>query len=100
MFPKNSTAHPVVNISRAQLYFGPRPDLITEPPKSSTEQTYLVDRVMGHKVINGVDHYYIHWKGYPAEDDNWEPVTNLTPEILKMWTDSMKTRSTTRNSQQ
>jgi hypothetical protein len=97
-FPENSVGHPVVNISRVQLYFGPRPELITEPPRSGTDQTYLVDRVMGHKVRNGVDHYYIHWKGYPAEDDSWEPAANLTPEILKMWTDSVKTRSTTQNS--
>ena len=30
-FPRNSTAHPVINISRVQLYFGPRPEIFTEP---------------------------------------------------------------------
>ena len=54
---------------------------------------------MGHKVINGVDYYYIHWKGYPAEDDTWKPVTNLTNETLKMWEDSIKIRQTILNSQ-
>jgi hypothetical protein len=98
--PKNSTAYPTVNISRVQLYFGPRPEIFTEPPKNDTEHDYPVDRVMGHKVIDGIDHYYIHWKGYPAEDDSWEPATNLTPETLKMWQDSKKTRQATRNSQQ
>jgi hypothetical protein len=29
--PKNSRAHPTVNISRVQLYFGPRPEILTEP---------------------------------------------------------------------
>ena len=99
-FPKKSTAHPTVNVSRVQLYFGPRPEIFTEPPKNDTEHDYPVERVMGQKVIDKVDHYYIHWKGYPAEDDSWEPVTNLAPETLKMWENSKKTRRTTQNSQQ
>ena len=97
---KNSTAHPTVNISRVQLYFGPRSEIFTEPPKNDAEHDYPVDRVMGYKVIDGIDHYYIHWKGYPAEDDSWEPVTNLTPETLKMWENSKKTQQTTQISQQ
>ena len=99
-FPKKSTAHPTVNVSRVQLYFGPRPEIFTEPPKNDTEHDYPVERVMGQKVIDKVDHYYIHWKGYPAEDDSWEPVTNLAPETLKMWENSKKTRRTTQNGQQ
>lgn len=99
-FPTKSTAHPIVNISRVQLYFGPRPEIFTELPKDDAEYDYSIDRVMGHKIIDGVDHYYIHWKGYPAEDDSWEPITNLAPKTLKLWENSTKTRQTTRNSQQ
>ena len=55
---------------------------------------------MGYKVIDEIDHYYIYWKGYLAEDDSWELVLNLTPETLKMWEDSKKTQQTTRISQQ
>jgi len=58
--PKNSTIHSIVNISRVQLYFRPRPEIFTEPPKNDTEHDYPVDCIMGHKIINGVDHYYIH----------------------------------------
>ena len=82
-----------------QLYFGLRPEIFTEPPKNDAEHDYPVERVMGHKIINRIDHYYIHWKGYPAEDDSWEPVTNLAPETLQMWHDSKQTRQATRNSQ-
>ena len=98
-FPRRSQAHPTVNISRVQLYFGPRPELLTEPPKDDTEHVYPIERVMGHKVVKGKDYYYIHWKGYPAEDDSWESRENLTPEALQSWEDSIKTRSMTRNSQ-
>ena len=99
-FPKNSRAHPIVNISRVQLYFGPRPEIFTEPPKNDVEHDYPVDRVMGHKVIDGKHYYYIHWKDYPAEDDTWEPEENLTKETLDLWRKSTKTRQTSRISQQ
>ena len=99
-FPRNSNAHPIVNISRVQLYFGPRPEIFTEPPKNDVEHDYPVDRVMGHKVIDGEHYYYIHWKGYPAEDDTWEPEENLTNETLDLWRKTIKTRQTSRISQQ
>jgi hypothetical protein len=28
---------------------------------------------------------YIHWKGYPAEDDTWEPEENISGAALKAW---------------
>jgi len=59
-FLKNSRAYLVVNISRVQLYFGPRSEIFTEPPKNDVEYDYPVDRVMGHKVIDGKYYYYIH----------------------------------------
>ena len=68
-FPRNNSAHPVVNISRVQLYFGSRSEIFTEPPKNDVEHDYPVNRVMDHKVIDGKHYYYIHWKDYPAEDD-------------------------------
>ena len=74
------------------MYFGPRPDIFIEPPKNDVEHDYPVDRVMGHKVIDGKHYYYIHWKDYPAEDDTWEPEENLTKEILDLWRKSVKKR--------
>ena len=52
-------------------------------PKDNTEHEYPIEHIMGHKVVKGKDYYYIHWKGYPVEDDSWEPKVNLTPEALK-----------------
>jgi len=99
-FPSNSRAHSTVNISRIQLYFGPRPELFTEPPKDDAKHEYIVDRVMGHKVMDEKDYYYIHWKDYPAEDDSWEPRENLSDETLKVWEHSVKTRQTAKNRRQ
>ena len=99
-FPRNNNAHPVVNISRVQLYFEPRPEIFTEPSKNDVEHDYPIDRVMGQKVIDGKHYYYIHWNDYPAEDDTWEPEENLTKETLDLWRKSIKTRRISRISQQ
>jgi Chromo (CHRromatin Organisation MOdifier) domain len=40
---------------------------------------------MEHRKQNGKEHYYIHWKGYPAEDDSWEPKETLNEAALKSW---------------
>ena len=40
---KNSTAHHVVNVSRVQLYFEPRPEIFTEPLKNDAEYDYPVN---------------------------------------------------------
>src|SRR5213078_3120564 len=84
-FPSNSRAHPTVNISRVQPYFGPRPQLLTVPPDDDAAHEYEVDRILGYQKRKGKDYYYIHWKGYPAEDDTWEPKENISKAALKIW---------------
>jgi hypothetical protein len=84
-FPPKSRAHPTVNISRVQLYFGPRPQLVTAPPADQAEREYEVDRIMGYQKRDGKEFYYVHWKGYPAEDDSWEPKENLNEAALRSW---------------
>jgi len=55
---------------------------------------------MGHKTMNGEDYYYIHWKGYPAEDDSWEPRSNLSLKTLQLWEQTVKAQRSTRRSRQ
>jgi hypothetical protein len=40
---------------------------------------------MGYRKREGMEYYYIHWKGYPAEDDTWEPKENISEAALKAW---------------
>jgi hypothetical protein len=86
-FPKNSLAHPTVNISRVRKYFGTPPDAVTLqlPTTLGTENVYAVDKILNKRVTNGVTYYLVHWKNYPAEDDNWEPASNLTPAAIQSW---------------
>ena len=84
-FPPKSRAHPTVNISRVQLYFEPRPQLVTAPPDDDAGHEYEVDRIMGYRKRNGKEYYYIHWKGYSADDDTWEPKENISEAALRVW---------------
>ena len=68
-FPPKSRAHPTINISRVQLYFKPRPQLVTAPPDDDARHEYKINRIMGYRKRNGKEYYYIHWKDYPADDD-------------------------------
>jgi hypothetical protein len=86
-FPKNSLAHPTVNIARIRKYFGKPPDAIAYrlPTSLGTENVYAVDKVLNKRVKNGKTSYLIHWKNYPAEDDKWEPASNLTQAAIDSW---------------
>lgn len=52
--------------------------------KSSTNDvgeenvTYAVEKVVGIAEIENVAHFHIKWKGYPASQNTWEPLSNLT----------------------
>jgi hypothetical protein len=95
--PKLAQIHPTINISRVQLYFGPKPDVIPLPPRDDTDREYPVERILAKEIRDGEEFYLIHWKGYPAEDDSWEPRDNLAPETLKLWDSGTSARSRPRN---
>jgi hypothetical protein len=40
---------------------------------------------MGYLKRNEKEYYYIHWKGYPTEDDTWELTENISEAALKTW---------------
>ena len=83
-FPPKSRAHPTINISRVQLYFEPRPQLVITPPNDDARHEYEVNRIMGYRKRNGKEYYYIHWKEYPANDDTWEPKENISEVVLRV----------------
>jgi Chromo (CHRromatin Organisation MOdifier) domain len=86
-FPKKSLAYPTVNITRIRKYFGTPPDAVTIRLSTSlgTENVYSVDKIINKRVKNGKTSYLIHWKNYPAEDDNWELASNLTQAAIDSW---------------
>ncbi|KAL7736831.1 hypothetical protein ACLKA6_015671 [Drosophila palustris] len=41
------------------------------------EEEYIVERIEKKRVVNGVTEYYLKWKGYPREQNTWEPIDHL-----------------------
>ena len=61
----------------------PTPTIVDEEPEYEVE-SILKRRV--RKIGKGARvEFLVHWKGYPSEEDTWEPKSNLThcKEILK-----------------
>jgi len=78
--PKSIKIHPVVNISRVQLYkpqvegqkkIPPKPVIIEE------EKKFEVEKILNKRMIRGKEKFLVRWKGYMVEEDTWENRENL-----------------------
>ena len=78
--PKSIKIHPVVNISRVQLYkpqvegqkkIPPKPVIIEE------EKKFEVEKILNKRMIREKEKFLVRWKGYMVEEDTWENRENL-----------------------
>ncbi|KAF8563091.1 hypothetical protein P879_11054 [Paragonimus westermani] len=46
-----------------------------------SDSMYLVEDIIGEKVIRGQKYYKVRWQGFPPESDSWEPEGNLTSVV-------------------
>ncbi|KAF5399984.1 Chromo' (CHRromatin Organization MOdifier) domain protein [Paragonimus heterotremus] len=46
-----------------------------------SDSMYLVEDIVGEKVIRGQKYYKVRWQGFPPESDSWEPEGNLTSVV-------------------
>uniref|UniRef100_A0AAV1TAW9 Chromo domain-containing protein n=1 Tax=Peronospora matthiolae TaxID=2874970 RepID=A0AAV1TAW9_9STRA len=64
------------------------PDQVFPPPPhpfvdSSGGQSFVVERILSHRDVNGVrTSYLVRWRGYPPAWDSWEPRTHLIVDVL------------------
>jgi len=78
--PPTVHIHPVVNISKLQLYKSQvegqkamKPALVIV----EGEKEYEIEKILNKRKIQGQDKFLVHWKGYIAEADTWEDRRNL-----------------------
>jgi len=78
--PKSIKIHPIVNISRVQLY---KPQVEGQkkiPPKLviiEGEEEFKVEKILNKRMVRGKEKFLVRWKGYTVEEDTWENRENL-----------------------
>ena len=78
--PKSIKIHPVVNVSRVQLYKLQVEGQKKTPPKPviiEREEEFEVEKILNKKMVRGKDKFLVRWKEYTAEEDTWENRENL-----------------------
>lgn len=87
--PQMQALHPTFNIDKLKRYrdgraaFPNRPQRYDRPPPeaqadSNGDEVFVVDRVVAAKKIGRATHYLVAWKGYPPEENTWEPRSALS----------------------
>ena len=87
--PQMEALHPVFNISRLKPYvssspaFALRPQRFDRPPPeaqadSNGDALWQVERVLACKKVGRGKRYLVAWKGYPPEENTWEPHASIS----------------------
>jgi hypothetical protein len=88
--PQLRALHPTFNVSRLKPYrdgraaFPLRPQAYDRPPPDAVADTngdaqWLVERVLAAKRVGRGVRYLVAWRGYPPEENSWEPRSHLLP---------------------
>jgi len=78
--PNSIKIHPVVNVSRVQLYKSQVKGQKKIPPKPviiEGVEEFEVERILNKRTVRGKEKFLVRWKGYTAGEDTWENRKNL-----------------------
>ena len=86
--PQLQALHPTFNIEKLKPYrdgraaFPDRPQRYDRPPPdierdSNGDEQFHVERVLAKRTTRRSKQYLVAWKGYPPEENTWEPLVNL-----------------------
>jgi Chromo (CHRromatin Organisation MOdifier) domain len=73
--PSKIQIHPTINVERIRRYYGAPVD----PPtiEVAGEPEWEVEKILAKRYRYNKPQYLIKWRGYPAENNSWEPKENL-----------------------
>ena len=43
----------------------------------NSESEWVVEQILDHRLQQNRHEFLVHWKGFPPDDDSWEPIENL-----------------------
>jgi len=78
--PNSIKIHPVVNISRVQLYKSQVKGQKKIPPKLviiKGKKEFEVEKILNKRTVRGKEKFLVRWKGYMAGENTWENRKNL-----------------------
>ena len=86
--PKSIKIHPVVNVSKVQLYkpqIEGQKKILPKPVIIKGEEEFEVEKILNKRMVRGKEKFLVRQKGYMVEEDTWENRENLenTKEIVE-----------------
>ena len=78
--PKSIKIHPVVNVSRVQLYklqVEGQKKILPKQVIIEGEEEFKIEKILNKRTVRGKEKFLVRWKGYMAEEDTWENRENL-----------------------
>ncbi|GJQ78944.1 hypothetical protein Trydic_g111 [Trypoxylus dichotomus] len=65
------------------------------------EVQHEVEAIVDEKMVRGVKHYLIRWKGYSEDADTWEPESTVNcPDLIKQFLSNRKNNSNLKSKKQ
>ena len=60
---------------------GRQPQAEIEGNSDDEQEEFTVGALLENRIKDGQEEVLVHWRGYPSEDDSWEPVSSIDAKI-------------------